>query len=373
MKSSETFHQFWLCSATLFQPLSSDDVERISADHFSEITSWLADFKTDLTDTKLGYAGHSIYTTPVLEDRLIEIVGKYVSPLPKRVPTLCLTHDIDYIEPTWQLLLKQFIGYRKLLSLARPNGFLDSISALLAVDQKYAGRAKSTVFLASPHPAVGVRQRLIQTIIDPSYKLDSALFLKLKDILNSFECELGIHGSFHSLTQGSLKLEKETLEKAMACEIHSVRQHWLHLPGEDPVGEILSAGLTYDSTLGWNGRPGFRGGFGRPFPLLSATGNKIWELPLVVMDGPLFFDMKLSTSEVVATATSILQEVHDRGGCVAIDWHDRAADPDYGWLEAYESILQWARERNFAFMPMSAAISSFSETRTAKIGPSHNE
>lgn len=358
------FTQFWACASTLFHPVNDEVLDRINTIHASEIEHWIADFRADLAAAKYGYSKSLVRATPSLEDQLTEIVGKYVLPLPRKAPTLCLTHDIDYIEPTWQLLVKRSLGYRKPQFMMRSNGFLPSIQAVLTTDRKFAGQAKSTVFLAAPWPANGIRERMIQYLIDPSYSLNSSLFLSLKETLREFDCEIGLHGSFHSLVQNTLKLEKEKLEQALGIKIGAARQHWLHLPGNDPFGEIFRSGLKTDSTLGWNGRPGFRGGFCRPFPIITADRNIVWELPLVLMDGPLFDEMKLSSDGVFAAAAEILDEVFKRGGCVAIDWHDRAADPDYGWLDAYEKILSWARERGFQFKTMSEAIAASTEKET---------
>ena len=56
----------------------------------------------------------------------------------------------------------------------------------------------------------------------------------------------------------------------------------------------------------------------------------------------------------------MLERVHERGGCVSINWHDRSAVPGQGWVEAYRLILDWARERGFRFLTLTQAAKEWS-------------
>jgi hypothetical protein len=173
--------------------------------------------------------------------------------------------------------------------------------------------------------------------------------------LREKNCEIGLHGSYFSLEENLLERERQNLEQTFNRPVLMGRQHWLNLPGEASVERIFNAGITVDSTLGWNGSSGFRGGMARPFPILLSGGKHLWEVPLVLMDGPLFNDLGLDTDGVFAYAKKILQQVWVRRGMVAINWHERAAHPDYGWFEAYRRILEWAKGAGFQFAPISQA------------------
>ncbi len=104
---------------------------------------------------------------------------------------------------------------------------------------------------------------------------------------------------------------------------------------------------------------GFRGGMARPFQLALPSGDELWEVPMLLMDGPLFADMALDTEGVVEHSIRLLKEVKRRNGCVAINWHERACSPDYGWGKAYQRILQWAKDEGFRFQSLANAVLSY--------------
>jgi len=358
MKSQAT-RQFLACARTLYAFSSTEEHGLLGASE--AITAWHRDFQKDLHESTRGYPGKAgARPSPELEDRLVRIFDRAGLKTRKRenfAPTLCLSHDIDYLAPTFQMRAKRLVGYRKWLRWEPGQHYLESVRAMLECERQITGqRGISTVFVASPERSSHWKSRCTQWVIDPSYRVDSPLFESLLKLLREYECEIGVHGSFFSLKEGLLTEEKRRLEKRLSTKITVGRQHWLELPDEKAFDQIAASGLQADSSLGWNGTAGFRSGMARPFPLCLENGAQLWEMPLVLMDGPLFDDLKMSTDAVVAKAQELLEQVFERQGCVSINWHDRAADADYGWFEAYEKILQWAKARGFAFSRISDAI-----------------
>jgi len=364
----QAFEQFWACFSTLYPvqdaPVKDDFAQ--GAETQQLITDWYRDFYQDLYESKAGYPLNQSRVTPELEDRLVSFAKAHRIdtdyPRIKQVPTLCLTHDIDYLWPTVQMAMKQTISERRLCWPSRQNAYLQSIERLLQLDVQYAGQdGVSTLFLAHKKPARSLRKRLTQWLIDPSYSLDDPYFQDILTLIHRFKSDVGIHGSYFSLEDRLLKEEIQALEKVTGHPIKAGRQHWLNLPGHNAMERIYEAGLTIDSTLGWNGTYGFRCGMARPFPLVLPQGQ-LWEVPMPLMDGPLFNDMKLSSAEVINKATTLLGLVYDRGGCVALNWHDRAAHPDFNWDEAYKAILEWASNKGFRFTTLSKAVEEYKQS-----------
>jgi hypothetical protein len=171
---------------------------------------------------------------------------------------------------------------------------------------------------------------------------------------------VGLHGGFYSLQSGLIEKEVKKLSIRTQSPIFSGRQHWLNLPDrEQAFTSIRSSGLANDSTLGWNGVVGFRGGFSRPFYLQAGEKAYVREVPMLLMDGALFDDLRLNRQEAVSVAKKHLSEVKSRGGCAALNWHDRSASPHYGWAPAYEEIINWAFNEGFAFATVNQAANEF--------------
>jgi hypothetical protein len=333
----------------------------------SGLLAWYTEFSSDIEDARLGYPAGVVRTAPDLEDQLLELAGKaFESMGAKRKnhePALCLTHDIDYLQPTLQMRLKKAVGERKLSWPAARGTYLESIEKLLACDARAAGRGGvSTVFVASPSRVLNPARRAAQWLLDPSYSAKDAEFARLKDLIRRQACEVGIHGSFFSIERGLLREETERLAVDLGLSVKVSRQHWLNLPAPvrgRALEYVLEAGLRVDSTLGWNGRIGFRCGMARPFAIELESGARIAEIPMVIMDGALFEGLQGGSDEAVQRSTAMLDEVYRRRGCVAINWHDRAADPEYGWYDAYEKILDWARSKGFKFLTVSQGAAEF--------------
>jgi hypothetical protein len=356
------WRQFLSCAATVFELPTEIQTADITVDptYDREVQVWAKRLRQEIDGSKAGYPLQPVLSTPELEDRLLTIADSIPGLAGCRrkslSPALCLTHDIDYLAPTLQMNLKRSVGERRLHWSPLGDHYLDSLRELLDLDAGAANRyGASTLFVPCPVPSKNILHRLQQWIIDPSYRPQDQLFARFKSLINEYNCEVGLHGSFFSLADRLLRREREVLEVALERPITAGRQHWLNLPYTDVISTIRESGMTTDSTLGWNGAVGFRGGFARVFPICTPHGA-LWELPLLLMDGPLFDDLRLRPDEVVDTAISMLEMVYQRQGCVALNWHDRAAHRDYQWSGAYARILDWAKDKGFRFLTVSEAI-----------------
>lgn len=358
--STQAIKQFFGCARTLYA-IPCDVEKKLEQDWDnslpSSVSQWYDTFYRDVFISRNGYPCHEPFSHPYTEDFISTFFkeqGVLADIIPHK-PTLglCLSHDVDHLAPTLRLQLKTWVSSKSFKLLRLFDTYIDSLEKLLIMDAQVKpwsnDQGTSTLFLAAPRRASSLSTRLKQYIIDPTYNTHHPLFQHLKDLIKKYRCIVGLHGSFFSIKEGFLEEEKKDLENALDTPINFSRQHWLNLPAPDSL-QALGREFHMDSTLGWNGSYGLRGGMVRPFPVILANDKIIWELPLLLMDGPLFCDLKLSPDQILKTSQTLLAMVKERQGCVSINWHERAAHLDYNWHGVYQEILNYATQKEFNFL-----------------------
>lgn len=307
---------------------------------------WLS----DVNNSKMGYPSCDVSSHPAVEHCICDFFKKSIKPFTK--PTVVLTHDIDYIYPTFMMWLKKAVGRRQLSLKCLTENYLDSLKRYVEIDKYYFDDKIDMPHFFLPHSASprGIFNKIKHLVIDPSYSFSCSEGYELIDLIERENVSIGLHGSICSLDSNLVFKEKSMLEKTLNKNIVTGRQHWLNLDKFNHLEKIRSSGITLDSTLGWNGKIGFRGGFARPYPILLSNDKILWELPMLLMDGVLFDEIGLSDDDAFKVSTSWLSTLKNEGGCVALNWHGRTNSSSYGWGKSYEKILEWCRENDFAII-----------------------
>jgi len=162
--------------------------------------------------------------------------------------------------------------------------------------------------------------------------------------------EIGLHASYRAreraggISEEAAKLPSNTL-------LQGLRHHYLRSAPERLAAELRTAGLRYDSSIGWPSRPGLRAGTPYPYRLWDPERREsgAWELPLVLMDATLAEDryLGLGPDEAFDLAVETLEPVAQRGGAVAILWHPPSHHPilSKGYDRLYQRLLRWIEER----------------------------
>jgi hypothetical protein len=152
-------------------------------------------------------------------------------------------------------------------------------------------------------------------------------------------CEVGLHG-----IDSWRDRQKARTEAKRICELSGqsevgIRMHWLYF-SEDSPKILEDAGLTYDSTYGYNDAIGFRGGTAQVFCPMSATG--FLELPLGIQDSALFYPsrMGLSETEALESCKHLIEFMSMFGGALTVNWHTRSLSPERLWGEFYAQLLE---------------------------------
>lgn len=140
--------------------------------------------------------------------------------------------------------------------------------------------------------------------------------------------EFGLHPSLNAKgDKEELSLEKRALEDLLEAPINGVRHHYLAIDNINPhltFKKHVSAGINYDSSLGWQEKAGFRTGTALPSqPFDPETGRllNLLELPLILMDT---YIMRGDASQAVQSSLKIADTVRKSGGVLTINWHTEA-------------------------------------------------
>jgi hypothetical protein len=131
------------------------------------------------------------------------------------------------------------------------------------------------------------------TEYDFRYSLSDPVFVPLLREIHERGHEIGLHASYSSyLSSDRIAFEFKALV-AVCSGLHidqadwGVRQHYLRFEVPMTWRSQASAGLGYDSTVGFNDRIGFRAGTCREFPVFDLEQREalaLHERPLLVMD-----------------------------------------------------------------------------------------
>jgi peptidoglycan/xylan/chitin deacetylase (PgdA/CDA1 family) len=165
--------------------------------------------------------------------------------------------------------------------------------------------------------------------------------------------EIGLHASWytHDSTTDLLR-DKRRLEAVAGTNIVSVRQHYLHCDVRRSPSVYQQAGLTCDSSLGFNDDVGFRHATSWPYMLNDcATGNPtgVVELPLAIQDRCLTGPRgKIDVHLAIERGLTIAGRVEDVGGVVTLLWHPRLI-VDNASMHVYVNLLEQLRKRGAWF------------------------
>jgi len=241
---------------------------------------------------------------------------------------VCLTHDVDEIKKTYQWLSRPL----RFLMKRDSHGFLGQVHSFI---QKVRGKepydtyddiisiehdigAKSTYFILKESGRASLFSKKTWYLYGRNRSLQNPEIQTLIQRLSANGDEVAIHGSYFSYLQPSLlDKEKRELEGIIHEKIVGSRQHNLNLEIPATWNNQLSAGLMYDTTLGFKDTIGFRWGTSFPFyPNALPEPLPLLEIPLIIMDICLE-----SLANKTADCLQIADEVDHHHGVLTLLWH----------------------------------------------------
>ena len=291
---------------------------------------------------------------------------------------IAATHDIDFLPLSrWEMAKRAaknvaiaallFRDPRLALSVARTGlgavlrdrSGLGYYPAMLQEEERRGIASTFTVLCRKEHRR------------DANYDVDDPRVRRFLNFLSQAGVELGVHGSYTSLSASGRLAEEYARLAASGFPAVGGRQHWLRYNDATLFEEMSHIGCWYDCTVGYNW-PGFRSGACFPYPPYDFSTESpfpILELPLVLMDVTLY-GYSRDASKQREISERVLNAVREYGwGGVSILWHDTVVQgvqlprevgdlywklkaPDERWLGARELVEQiWPRYAAAGLLP----------------------
>lgn len=272
---------------------------------------------------------------------------------PLQRENIVLTHDIDYVSKTIPLILKKSLfDCLKFCKACASLQFFEAIK-IITKSFKFATTPKKYNFFETMlqmekrsgytsifHFYGGKKARNQSWLFDPSYAIQDVI-QPIKKI-QQMGGIIGLHPSYHCWDDADyFKIQKQSVEDISKKPVTHIRQHWLRFSWKTTWKEQAKAGLSLDTTLMWNDRPGFRNGTAMRFSPLNGNVKlpNFHALPTIIMDSH-FFDYSVdSDDQQFQRLKHYLDEVRFVGGEAAIVWHHRVFDPETGWGPLYQRLL----------------------------------
>ena len=175
---------------------------------------------------------------------------------------------------------------------------------------------------------------------DPGYDVLAPPMVQLLRRIADRGHEIGLHPSYGTLLRPDrLAAERTMLERALeqagvAVPAIGGRQHYLRWRADESWLNWEQAGLSYDSTLGYAQRVGFRSGTCRPHRVWSLRERRdvrLTERPLIAMDETLLAEryMGCSLEDALSTIKRMCAACRLFAGDFVLLWHnDSHPTPD---------------------------------------------
>jgi hypothetical protein len=174
-------------------------------------------------------------------------------------------------------------------------------------------------------------------------------FKKIKHLIKKLKedgFEVGLHGTMRSAAdKDNMHKQKDDLSKVLGEEPVGIRQHYLRFFHPKTFKVQESAGLVYDTSLGFAEYDGYRNGYCLPFHPYDFEADqmmKIWEIPLVMMEVSVLQYRKEGFEALRSSVFHYISEAQKFGGIFSLLWHNcRLSEYEYeGVTEFYVKLLE---------------------------------
>lgn len=271
---------------------------------------------------------------------------------------ICLTHDVDrvkawYWKDYWNELYYCFSLAVQGKSISSSSVKLWNMATASPSQEEYWNfphliRAEEAYGFSSTFFFMAFRR----TELDARYTITARRFKNLFSLLREKGWEIGLHGSTGAFASAEKLFEEKEILERVAGHVGGIRFHYLTLSLPGTFYAIQKAGFSYDTTLGFAEREGFRQGFAFPyFPydIENDKPHRFVEIPLLIMDGTLV-DQRYrhlgydDAYEAIAQQIYLLKRLQ---GCGAILWHTGYTERNQKTLHRlYQNILRLIQEEN---------------------------
>ncbi len=268
---------------------------------------------------------------------------------------LCLTHDVDEVNKTYQYLTRSIKAIRKKdfkeaikqfklffsdkINKRNPYWTFDRI-----INIEDLLNVRSTFFFLKESAKVNIFNPRTWHHYARKYDWHSENVTEVIRYLIENGWEIGLHGSFYSYDNKDLLFnEKKDLEKIIKNEIIGIRQHHLNLSNNTWKYQY-ECGFKYDMSVGFKGGKYIGFPSGTSFPYIPIN-TKIMEIPTTVMD------ISLNCGYKLEDFYSLIDVIENVKGVFNIIWHTSVFSEDYqDFDKIYIKIIEECKKRNCGVM-----------------------
>ena len=270
---------------------------------------------------------------------------------------VCLTHDIDRIDKSYQYVTKPLRALKSgnirlflkliwsALTIRRPYWGFD---VLMRIEEMYG--VKSTCFFLNESIKPQLKKPSSWKLAFGRYSIHDKRIVGIIQKLDANGWEIGVHGSFRSnADEELLRQEKRTLEQIVGHEVIGIRQHYLNF-AENTFEIHDKCGFKYDSTWGLTKGIGFKEGRVKPF--FPIEGSNYCEIPMTIMDSPF-----AETPDKWEQFERLVDEIDCNDAYLVINYHNNYfSDSDFiGYDKDYVRMIENLKKRGAAFVTMGEA------------------
>lgn len=185
---------------------------------------------------------------------------------------------------------------------------------------------------------------------DADYEPEDIAIRKLIRRIYNRGHEIGLHPSYNSYQTPAIvieevqRLQRVCLEEGVHQDKWGGRMHYLRWEHPTTMQAWSDAGMTYDSTLGYADRPGFRCGTCFEYPAFNPSTQQALTLrirPLIAMECTVISELYMGIDNDKTALDKFLELKHACkvvGGCFTLLWHNSVFVSD-SHKKIYEQIL----------------------------------
>jgi hypothetical protein len=180
------------------------------------------------------------------------------------------------------------------------------------------------------------------SIYDESMPLETPFMQRLLKKIKERGHVIGIHPSYNTLNNSDLfKAEKERLENTTGFPVHCGRQHFLRFEAPSTWQIWEDQQMSWDSTLYYPEKAGFRCGTCSPFPVFNFLTRKqlrLIEVPITAMEVTWTTYQKSTPTQMLEEISVLPETVRKYRGTFVLLWHNSSFKSP-GW-KPYQTVFE---------------------------------
>jgi hypothetical protein len=285
-------------------------------------------------------------------------ITKTLNPIPLKLPSILMTHDVDAISKTFPIRIKQFVfnifnffislkkgdwkisisRLKKAFTFLLSNENWWKLDEVLQIEEN--AEMKSVMNFYSDDRGKSFKRWLF----DPSYNIKNKKVIAFIKKITERDFIVGIHPGYDSWNnQQLMDSQVKSLSKEIDYDVIACRQHWLRFSWGLTWQIQFNAGIKLDTTLMFNDRPGFRVSAVlkyHPWDHVKNDSHQILTLPTVMMDSHFYDYSLMSDIERETNMSEWIEEIKKVQGDSAVLWHPHTLSSDYGWKNGFLHLLK---------------------------------